>query len=57
MFLQDDWIILDELLPNCFPSVVAPIRFKYSDNGKLIKNEYETLVDNKWIDYNWNDTM
>jgi len=48
---ENDWIILDELLPDCFPSIVAPVRQKGSDVGESNKNEYEALVDGVWVNF------
>jgi len=49
--IETDWIELPDSLPDVFPNIIAPVRWKHDENGEPNKNEYEALVDGVWVDF------
>ena len=45
------WIAIEDPLPDCQHDAFIPIRVKGRNEGKPLWGQFETLVDGKWVEY------
>ena len=48
---KDEWINIDDPLPDCQQDIITPIRIKGRNARKPQWGRYEKLVNGEWIDF------
>jgi hypothetical protein len=52
---SDNWILIADPLDNCQHDFILPTRVKGKENGKPEWENFQTLVDNRWVDIRTSD--
>ena len=47
---SEDWILIDDPLPDCQHDIIHPIRVKGRNKGSPIQGEYEMFNGSEWVE-------
>ena len=50
---ENDWIYIDDPMPDCQHDIITPVRIKGRNIGKPQWGSFEKLIDGVWVDFDF----